>query len=105
MKETTKQVADIIPAGKKVHILGISLGGHVALELAKHYTEKIKSVFISGITVIPRGPKIFTYLLPLYSCSFEKSQKNTDKLVNLGKSYGLSENRIPRFIEDYRLVK
>jgi len=104
LRETIKQVADVIPEDKKVHVIGISLGGHVALELAKHYSEKLISVFISGITIVPMGPKIFSFLLPLYARNFEKNQRSTDKLYNLGKSYGLSKNRIPRFIEDYRAV-
>lgn len=104
LKETVKKVIDIIPEGKKVHIIGISLGGHIALELAKYYPDKLISVFISGITIVPMGPKICSFLLPLYARSFEKNQKNTAKLYNLGKSYGLAKDRIPRFIEAYRVV-
>jgi pimeloyl-ACP methyl ester carboxylesterase len=105
LKETIRKIADIFLVGKKIHIVGISLGGHVALELAKHYPEKINSVFISGITVVPMGPKILSYLIPIYSRMVEKNQKNTDKLYRLGRDYGLTEENIPRFIEDYRLVK
>lgn len=81
-----------------------SIGGHVALELAKHYPNKIKSAFISGITITPMGPKIFKVLLPIQSHFVQKGLNNIDSLLNLAKKYQLPEEKIPVFIENYRLL-
>lgn len=104
MEKTVDLVADLIPHGKKVHLIGISLGGHVALELAKKYPENIHSTYISGITTKPMGPKFFKGLLPLYLRQIENLQSNETKLQKLFVQMGMPQEKIAAAISEYQKV-
>lgn len=41
--------------GRKAHIVGLSLGAHVAIHLACTYPEVVEAVFVSGYEVFPRS--------------------------------------------------
>ena len=62
LMDTTDLIAREVLKNRAVHVVGISLGGHVALELAKRYPEKIPSAFISGITATPMHFQFFLKL-------------------------------------------
>ncbi|MDX2139094.1 MAG: alpha/beta fold hydrolase [Chloroflexota bacterium] len=54
--DSAAQVADIIrqrASGGKAHIVGLSLGGYVALSLLEHHAEVVESVLVSGVTARP----------------------------------------------------
>lgn len=56
LADSAKQVAEIIEchaAGGKAHIVGLSLGGYVALNLLINHPEVVKTMIVSGITVQP----------------------------------------------------
>lgn len=97
-------VVDTIPDNKAVHVVGLSLGGHVALDLAKKYPQKIKSAYISGITTKPMGPKIFKVFLPLYLRQQSKLQKNDKKLEKLFIELDLPQDKIAASIIEYKKI-
>lgn len=97
----SKMMVEEVIRDQKVHLVGLSLGGHVALEIAKLYPDKVKSAFISGITIKPMP---FKFLLPLQSRLLQRSLKNTERLARLGRSYGLPSYKINDFIENYHLL-
>lgn len=104
MDVTVDLVADAIPEGKKAHIIGVSLGGHVALDLAVKYPQKIQSAYISGITTKPMGPKIFKGLLPLYLRQISKLQNNETKLQDFFIQMGIPHEKIAASISEYQKV-
>lgn len=104
MDQVVNLIAETIPANRAVHVVGLSLGGHVALELAKKYPQKIKSAYISGITTKPMGPKIFKVFLPMYLRQQEKLQKNDKKLEKLFQEMGLPQEKIAHSIKEYKKV-
>lgn len=102
LKTTTNMIAEEVIGNQKAHIIGLSLGGHVALEIAKHYPQKVKSTFVSGITVKPMP---FKFFLPIQSRFIQRSLKKTDYLYRLAKeNYDLPENKIKEFIQNYQLL-
>lgn len=104
LNQVADLVAETIPKNKVVHVVGLSLGGHVALALAKKYPHKIKSAYISGITTKPMGPKIFKIFLPMYLRQQEKLQKNDKKLEKLFQEMGLPQEKIADSIKEYKKV-
>lgn len=99
---TTQMIAEDVIGNQRAHIVGISLGGHVALEIAKHYPQKVKSTFISGITVKPMR---FKFLMPIQSRLVQQSLSKSDYLYRLAKkNYHLPENKIEEFIRNYQLL-
>lgn len=104
MDRVVDLVADTIPPNQAVHVVGLSLGGHVALDLAKKYPYKIKSAYISGITTKPMGPKFFKIFLPLHLRQQSKLQKNDKKLEKLFVEMGLPQDKIAASITEYKKV-
>lgn len=99
---TTQIIAEEVIGDQSAHIVGVSLGGHVALEIAKHYPQKVKSTFISGITVKPMP---FKFLMPIQSRLIQRSLRNNDYLYRLAKeNYHLPENKTKEFIRNYQLL-
>jgi pimeloyl-ACP methyl ester carboxylesterase len=102
LADTIDQIAQHVIKMRSVHVVGISLGGHVALELAKHYPEKILSIFISGITVQPMN---FQFLMKLQSRLVQRNIKNDRYLLKLAREYYyLPEEKITDFITNYQLL-
>lgn len=57
-RETTRLVADLIgrrATGGRAHVVGLSLGGSIALELLVHYPDRLDHVIVDGCAAI-RGP-------------------------------------------------
>ena len=99
---TTQMIAEDVIGNQKAHIVGLSLGGHVALEIAKHYPQKVKSTFISGITVKPMP---FKFFLRIQSRLIQRTLQNSNRLVRLAKeNYHLPENKINEFVRNYQLL-
>lgn len=102
LNNTTKLIAEQIIKDRIVHVVGLSLGGHVALELAKHYPKNIFSLFTSGITVKPMQ---FQFFLKLQSWFVQRSQQNNQHLNKLAREYyQLPENKIDEFTTNYQLL-
>jgi pimeloyl-ACP methyl ester carboxylesterase len=58
--DTTAQIAEIIrtrAAAGRAHVVGLSLGGYIALTLVEHYAEVVDRVVVSGITISPMPGK------------------------------------------------
>lgn len=56
LADTADQIAALIQSratNRRAHIVGLSLGGYVALLLLEHYAERIDRVVISGVTAAP----------------------------------------------------
>lgn len=65
LRDTADQVAAVIEqyaTNGRAHVVGLSLGGHIALELLEHHTDVLKRVVISGVTAEPMPNR---FLLPL----------------------------------------
>ncbi len=63
--DTADQIAAIIRAratNARAHIVGLSLGGHVALLLLEHHADMLDRVVISGVTAAPMP---YRWLLPV----------------------------------------
>lgn len=61
---SARLTADIIcerAGGGKAHVVGMSLGAHVAIELASKYPEVVKDVFVSGYEVFASSPQVMAY--------------------------------------------
>ena len=102
LADTTDLIAEHVMKNRKIHVVGISLGGHVALELAKRYPEKVLSLFISGITVKPMQ---FQFLLKVQSRLFQRGIKNERYLNKLAHElYHLPPDKIADFITNYQLL-
>lgn len=104
MEKTVDLVAEVIPKDRKVHVVGLSLGGHVALDLAKKYPKNLKSVYISGITTRPMGPKFLKLFLPLYLKQLSSLQHNEIKMKKLFIQMGIPHDKIALSITDYQKV-
>jgi pimeloyl-ACP methyl ester carboxylesterase len=63
----------------KVHIVGVSLGGHIALELAHLHLELVNSVFVSGCSSIS-GSKKWPREHPLVRYALAATVMKTDWL-------------------------
>lgn len=60
MADSAAQVADIIRAkatGKTAHVVGLSLGGYVGLNLLAQHPEVVNTMIVSGITTRPFKPQ------------------------------------------------
>ncbi|WP_051258539.1 alpha/beta fold hydrolase [Atopococcus tabaci] len=102
LKETVDLIAQHVIQNRAVYVVGLSLGGHVALELVKQYPEKIQSAFISGITVEPLP---FRFFLRAQSWVIHRGQQNPQYLTKLARdAYQLPEEKIPDFITNYQLL-
>lgn len=102
LADTTDQIAQQVIKNRTVHVVGISLGGHVALELAKLYPEKILSAFISGITVKPMH---FQFLLNLQSRLVQRGIQNDRHLHKIAREYyRLPQDQTAEFISNYQLL-
>lgn len=102
LADTTDLIAQHVIKNRVVHIVGLSLGGHVALELARCYPEKILSAFISRITVKPMP---FQFLLKIQSHLFQKNIQNNRYLDKLAREYyHLSPDKIIDFITNYKML-
>ncbi|MFK7805571.1 MAG: alpha/beta fold hydrolase [Anaerolineae bacterium] len=56
LADSAKQVAEIIEshaAGSQAHVVGLSMGGYVALKLLSNHPELVKTMVVSGVTVQP----------------------------------------------------
>lgn len=65
LRSAADQIAAIIrarAANGRAHIVGLSLGGHVALSLLEHHADMLDRVVISGVTAAPMPNRV---LLPL----------------------------------------
>lgn len=65
MADTANQIAAIIRAqatNAQAHVVGLSLGGHVALLLLEHHADVLDRVVISGVTAAPMPNR---WLLPV----------------------------------------
>lgn len=54
--DTAQQIADLLQARAthgRAHVIGLSLGGHIALELLEHDSEVLNRAVISGVTAAP----------------------------------------------------
>lgn len=99
---TTRRIAEDVIGNREAHIVGLSLGGHVALEIAKHYPHKVKSTFISGITVKPMS---FKFFLRVQSRLLQRTLKNRERLARLARTtYHLPENKVKEFVQNYQLL-
>jgi pimeloyl-ACP methyl ester carboxylesterase len=56
LRNTADQIAAIIqerPTNGRAHLVGLSLGGYVALALLEHHADVLDRVVISGVTAAP----------------------------------------------------
>ena len=54
LTDTADRVAALIRAtGDRAHVVGLSLGGHVALALLEHHPDVVDRAVVSGVTVEP----------------------------------------------------
>lgn len=104
MDQVVDLVADTIPHNKAVHVVGLSLGGHVALDLVKNYPSKVTSTYISGVTTKPMGPKILKVFMPMYLRQISKLQNNDKKLKQLFDDLGLPEDKLAESMSEYKKV-
>lgn len=102
LANTADLIAAQVVKSRAVHVVGLSLGGHVALELSKRHPEKILSLFISGITVRPMH---FGFLLKLQSHFVQRGIRNERYLEKMAHNhYYLPADKIQDFISNYQLL-
>lgn len=78
MEHTALQVKQMISkyAGNgKAHIVGLSLGSYIGLELMSHSPEEVESAFLSGLNVLPIPNRwlmniLSTLMRPFMHCDF-----------------------------------
>lgn len=64
LRDTADQVAAVIEryaTNGRAHVVGLSLGGHIVLELLEHHTDVLNRVVISGITAEPMPNRILLH--------------------------------------------
>jgi pimeloyl-ACP methyl ester carboxylesterase len=102
LADSAAQVAAVIREqahGGKAHVVGLSLGGYVALTLLNHHPEVVESMIVSGVIarpvsnvrllrVIGKVQAWLSYLTPLAWL--------------MGKSLGMPNDAIPLMIRDTR---
>ncbi|WP_203339520.1 alpha/beta fold hydrolase [Planococcus beijingensis] len=99
---TTDLIAKDVLKNRAAHVVGISLGGHIALELAKQYPEKVLSAFISGITVTLMH---FQFFLKLQSRIVQRGIHNDRYLHKIAREYyRLPADKTADFITNYQLL-
>jgi pimeloyl-ACP methyl ester carboxylesterase len=69
---SAKQIAVLLARalpGRKVHVIGLSYGGYMALHLLHHHPDLVESVLVSGVTARPfarqRLLKVLMQVVPL----------------------------------------
>lgn len=61
LDDAADQVADVVQervGTGRAHVVGLSLGGHVALSLLERRAETAERVVVSGVTTQPWGPRL-----------------------------------------------
>ncbi|MDN3426330.1 alpha/beta hydrolase [Microbacterium sp. APC 3898] len=102
LMDTTDMIAKEVIKNRTVHVVGISLGGHVALELAKRHPDKILSAFISGITATPMR---FQFLLKMQSRIVQREIQNERYLNRVARDYyHLPPDKAAEFRANYQLL-
>lgn len=102
LADTIELIAHQVIKNRAVHVVGLSLGGHIALELAKHFPEKVLSLFISGITVKPLH---YGFLLKLQSLAVQRNIRNKPYLQKMAREYyHLPPEKIPEFVLNSQLL-
>jgi len=102
LADTAEQIARHVIKDRMVHVVGLSLGGHLALELVKHHPGKIRSAFISGITVRPMSSQ---FLLKMQSWLVQRGIRNEHHLARLAREhYQLPPDKVSEFMTNYRLL-
>lgn len=102
LKETSRLIVEEILKDQPAHIVGLSLGGHVALEIAKLFPKNTLSVFISGITVKPMPFKI---LIGLQSRLYQRMTHNESQIRKLAQeNYQLPAEKFPIFKHNLQLL-
>lgn len=102
LMDTTDLIAKEVIQNRTVHVVGLSLGGHVALELAKWYPDQILSAFISGITATPMR---FQFFLKMQSRIVQRRIQNDRTLNRVARDYyHLPPDKISDFIANYQLL-
>ncbi|KAF5226918.1 hypothetical protein FAUST_12104, partial [Fusarium austroamericanum] len=64
--DTVRRLAALIKAearGGRAHVVGISIGGHIAAALASQHPSYVLSLIVSGFNIFT--PNLFTPVLPL----------------------------------------
>lgn len=98
LDDTVRKIVRLIEEnfpGEKVHVIGLSLGGHVVMELILKYPGLFESAFISGITVRP----VINWLTgKIQVYSFRKLKNNPAAVDKLGREqYKLSGEKLDLF--------
>ncbi|WP_411843877.1 alpha/beta fold hydrolase [Salinicoccus sp. HZC-1] len=101
LDDTARKIVQLIEEnfpGEKVHVVGLSLGGHVAMELILKYSSLFESAFISGITTRPA----INWLTGKVQAFMFKRMKNDPKSVDKMaiEYYGLREGKRLEFKEN-----
>ncbi|KAF9776598.1 hypothetical protein IL306_005196 [Fusarium sp. DS 682] len=66
LDDAARRLAELIKnqaSGGVAHVVGISIGGHVAAALASQYPDRVRSLVISGFNMFQ--PNLFSPILPL----------------------------------------
>jgi pimeloyl-ACP methyl ester carboxylesterase len=110
LADTADKVAEIIQAratNRRAHVVGLSLGGHVALELLEHHADVLESAVISGVTAAPMpnrallGPQLWLMSALFKSNWFVNSQS---RRVPPDMQPALVENMQAMSMEAYRRI-
>ena len=104
MADSAAQVADIIQQqgmGERAHVVGLSLGGYVAMQLLANHPTVVESMVVSGINVRPYTVPwfwrtLFTEMVPL--------MKRESVLQSNAKKMGLTDEMIPLMARDMNRV-
>lgn len=101
LEDTSRKIIQLIEEnfpGEKVHVVGLSLGGNVVMELILKYSGLFESAFISGITVRPA----INWLTAKIQVYFYEKMKNNPKAVErlAEERYHLDEERQIQFKRD-----
>lgn len=85
--------------GKKVHLVGHSLGGAIALKMLEFAPERFITVLVSGTTVLPMGQ--MTFLFPLMEWMLPFNQ--TPMMLNLAaRAMQIPAHHLQAFYQDQK---
>lgn len=112
LANTAHQIADIIQARAthgRAHLVGLSLGGYVALVLLEHHTGALDRVVVSGVTATPMpnrallGPQLWLMSFLLRRRTFVTMQANALRLPPDMRA-AFTDNLLAMSMQAYRRI-
>ncbi|PFG39586.1 pimeloyl-ACP methyl ester carboxylesterase [Georgenia soli] len=104
LDDTAAQVAELMrrrTATARAHVVGLSLGGQVALSLLERWADVAERVVVSGVTAQPWGPRVLVEAQLRLTAAMLRSPRAVDAQA---RAYGLPPAQRDALAESLRVM-